>query len=228
MMGIEELRRDRWLVDENAQPAEWIDALERCDRTRRHALPRDAVIAVAAADEITSEAVAFAARLIADPRMRGVEIVQDDALGAIDRGRLPRRHQVPCDLSLPVYHHLASDEPRKVEAMTITVKAEFDAVMNEPLDMEALPDLGAVHEIDGALFQNAGPDAAEHVAFAPALQDDGIDAGKLQQSTPRPAGPAPTMATCVRISSSLVKPDTARKGPRRQWTERAKCWTIRP
>ena len=54
--------------------------------------------------------------------------------------------------------------------------------MNEAFRMHARPGPGAVHQLDAFLLQNAGADAAEHMPCAPALEDDRVYTGQLQQA----------------------------------------------
>ncbi len=55
MIRVNQLVRGRRNVGQNPQPAKWIDALETLHRLVRDALPADAVIAVAAGDEIAGQ-----------------------------------------------------------------------------------------------------------------------------------------------------------------------------
>ena len=56
--------------------------------------------------------------------------------------------------------------------------------------MHARAAAGFVDQRDGALLQHAGADAAEHMLAAVALEDDGVDAGLVQQLAEQQAGGA--------------------------------------
>ncbi len=51
-------------------------------------------------------------------------------------------------------------------------------------------DAGLVQQVDGDLLQHAGANAAEHVLGGLALEDDGVDAGLVQQLAEQQAGRA--------------------------------------
>ena len=55
--------------------------------------------------------------------------------------------------------------------------------MRQPFASHALAGAGLVYEIDGALFQHAGSDAAQHIVFGPLLKNDVIDASFRQKLT---------------------------------------------
>src|SRR5690606_15091963 len=95
-----------------------------------------------------------------------VEIMEGDVLCFIDRLAFARLHQVARDLRLAIDGDLSSDERGKVDAMAVTIKGDVRAVMDNPFGVEPLADLGALHEVDRALFKHAGTDAAEHVVRA--------------------------------------------------------------
>ena len=99
-----------------------------------------------------------------------VEVVHAHVLGVVDRGgaaRRARRHQVARDLGLAVDDHvLAAGEAVQVDALAAAGPADLDAGVDETLGMEARADAGFVEHRDGALFEHAGADAAEHVIAA--------------------------------------------------------------
>ncbi|MCY1556702.1 hypothetical protein D9M68_934720 [compost metagenome] len=67
--------------------------------------------------------------------------------------------------------------------MAVAIEADVDAVVDEAFGMKAGADLGAVHQVDGALLQDPCPDAAQDIVWALALEDDGVDAGEFEQAS---------------------------------------------
>jgi len=78
-------------------------------------------------------------------------------------------------------HPLAAGEIEKVDAMVATVEGERKTVMRQALGMHARTDTRPVHQADRALFQHAGPHAAENVFAARPVENDGLDAGIAEQ-----------------------------------------------
>ena len=62
--------------------------------------------------------------------------------------------------------------------------------VHQPLGVQARAHAGFVEHRDGALFENAGANAAEHVLGRALLENDVVDAGALQQLPEQQAGGA--------------------------------------
>jgi hypothetical protein len=60
-------------------------------------------------------------------------------------------------------------------------KTQREAAVQQAMGMHALADTGFVHQLDRALFQHTGADAAEHIVGAALFEHDGVDAGLVQQ-----------------------------------------------
>ena len=67
-------------------------------------------------------------------------------------------------------------EPGHVHAMAATRKRQVDPFMAKALAIEARGHTGRPHEIDGALFEDAGADALDDMVAATIFDDDRIDA----------------------------------------------------
>ena len=73
--------------------------------------------------------------------------------------------------------------------------------------MQARAGAGFVEHVHGALLEHAGADAPQHVLGRVPLDDHVVDAGARQQRpSSRPDGPAPMIATWVRMSVSSSCP----------------------
>ncbi|MNZ47052.1 hypothetical protein D3C78_647550 [compost metagenome] len=67
---------------------------------------------------------------------------------------------------------------------------QLDAFMHQALGIHARGDTGLAQHVDGALFQYAGADSAQHVLGGLAFEDDVVDAGLVQQLAQQKAGRA--------------------------------------
>ena len=85
--------------------------------------------------------------------------------------------------------------------MALAVELQVDAVVDDPFAMETLADSGAVEQLDGALLQHAGADPRLDSTRGLWLSTttDSIPARSSSSASVSPAGPAPMIATCVRI-----------------------------
>src|SRR5690606_19313247 len=133
-------------------------------------------------------------RLPGDVGTCAVEVVYAHVLGLINTRKiicLPSIHEVIRKLGLAVDGDtLAARQAREVDAPASAVGEQLEAVVDEPFAMQALADAGLVEEVDRHLLQHAGTNAAEHVLARLSLEDDGVDAGPMQQlSKQEPGGP---------------------------------------
>jgi hypothetical protein len=125
-----------------------------------------------------------------------VEVVHLHIGRFVDRGqacRLAGGHQVARHLGLAIDHHLpATGELLQVDAVALSVEEHVEPGVHQSLGVHALAHARLVQQVGGDLFQHAGADAAQHVLRALAFQDDGVDAGFVQQLTEQQAGGACT------------------------------------
>jgi hypothetical protein len=230
-MGIDEFVRHGRLVDQHAEPAEGIDPLEGLERRSGNTGARDAVIAVASGDEVALEHMRLAILAVLHPRAVAIEIEQPHVAGFVD-GRGARSgagvHQVVGHLGLPVDHHMTVDEAGEVEAVRVTVKTQFHAVVDEAFPVHAFAHADRIEQFDRALFENPGTNSAQHVFGAAPLQNDGVHAGALENASEHQ-----TSRSCAdngNLSSQSILPKVFkfyRLEGASQWTEAAKRWTIR-
>ncbi len=78
----------------------------------------------------------------------------------------------------------------KIDAQHVAVEREFGTVMEDAFSIHAGVDAEVTEEIDRALFEHAGADAAEHVVGALAFEDHRVDPGFFQKPAERQAGRA--------------------------------------
>ena len=152
--------------------------------------------AIAAADKIADDLVRLAVVLEANARRLAIEIVNADVtrleqnLSAVMQARLDE-----------IFHHLVLRVDRDrapagqlvhVDAVTLPVKTQLDAVMDQPFAAQALAHPRRVQQIHRALFEHAGADALFNVtgAFAPRLRStrclpSGASATAEDQQVPR-------------------------------------------
>jgi len=74
--------------------------------------------------------------------------------------------------------------------MARAAEGKLEAVMDQPLAMQARGDADLVQEIDGALFEHAGANARQHIVAIHAFENDGVDAMTVQQLAEQQAGRA--------------------------------------
>ena len=82
--------------------------------------------------------------------------------------------------------------------------------------MHARAAAGFVDQPDGALFQHAGANAAEHMVAGVALENDGVEAGFVQQLAEQQAGGAGPDDRHLRPlghADSFMSPIVARRRP---------------
>ena len=204
VVGVAHLRK-RLRFGENAEPAERIDALVDREQMFRDRGAADAVKAVAAGDDVAFQRFVPALMLEMDRRRLAVEPVDMRRLGLEqdrDAARQRHRDQILHHLLLAIDgDDLARRQHRQVDVDRAAVIADVEPRVGHALAMQPLAGAKLVHQIDGAVLQHAGADAALDIVAAARFQHHAFDAGAMQQQragTDRRAR-APTMPTCVRI-----------------------------
>ncbi len=141
--------------------------------------------AVAAGDEVAVEALLSAVLAIRDVRLRAVEAVHGDVLGAVDRRQSrggPGVHEVARELGLAVDQDaLAAGQCVQIDSVPLAAGKDLEAGVHETLAMHSRADAGLVEQVDADLLEHPGADAAEHVVGRLPLEHDGIDARSVQE-----------------------------------------------
>src|SRR5215813_9730727 len=142
-------------------------------------------MSVAAGDEIAGDLVGRAVPHVADHGPLAVDILQAD-IGDLEMQRQsggePRGDQILHHLVLAVDRDRLAGERAEVDAMVAAGEADLDSRVDEAFAPHPLAEAGRVKELDGALLEHAGPDAAFHIGARAVLEDDGIDAAAGQQT----------------------------------------------
>src|SRR3954470_3352285 len=130
---------------------------------------------VAAGDEIAADGARLPGLRQADCRLflqpgeaRRLDVELDHAAIA-----QPTRDQVLYDFMLAI----DGDRPTigqlaQIDAMPTMLEAQLDAVMRQPVALQALPDSGLHEKIGRALFENTGANSAFDMGAAFGLDDD--------------------------------------------------------
>ena len=63
----------------------------------------------------------------------------------------------------------------------VALEQHVEAAVHQAFLVHARADAGLVHEVDADLLQDAGADARQHVVAGLAFENDGVDAGLVQQ-----------------------------------------------
>ncbi len=103
------------------------------------------------------------------------------------------RDEVLADLGLGVDGHgPAAGERGEVDAVPAPVEPQLDPVVPQPLPVHPLPGPGGAQHVGRPLLQDPGPLPLLDVGPVPALQDDRLDPGAVQQpGEQQPGGPRP-------------------------------------
>jgi len=72
--------------------------------------------------------------------------------------------------------------------MTHPAEQDVESPVDQAFAMQPLAHAGAVEHLDRALLEHAGADAAEDVLATAVFDDDGVDAGEVEQLPEQKAG----------------------------------------
>ena len=93
----------------------------------------------------------------------------------------PAHHHILHDFLLAVDGDALVDQRLEIDAVQIAVDADIDAPVQHAFALHALADAELGQQIGGPMLDQAGADAVLDVIAAAVLDDDGLDAGKMQQ-----------------------------------------------
>ena len=99
---------------------------------------------------------------------------------------------------------------REVDAVALALELQLDAVVDEPLAPQPLADARLDQEVDRALLEHAGADAALDVLAAARLEHDRVDPAQVQKVREHEPGRAGADDADLRPHSSSVA-STSRK-----------------
>ena len=93
-----------------------------------------------------------------------------------------RLHQIPNDFMLCIERDCASPgQLRQRDSMSRSAEPQLDAAMQRSFTQHAIADTAFAQQIDGTLFEHAGPERRLDVRTAARLEHDRIDAFQMQQ-----------------------------------------------
>src|SRR5580704_4306290 len=165
-------------------PAEGIFTVEDSERARRNAGPADAVESVAAADEIAGELLLPAGMPKSDFWRLAAEIVHAH-IGHLEQDlatvREPPLDEILDHLLLPINGDTFSHELAKVDVVQRSCEGEMHAIVEHAFAQHARARAGFDQKIARPLLDQSGTNAGFSILAAAILQDDGLDAGEMQQ-----------------------------------------------
>jgi hypothetical protein len=85
------------------------------------------------------------------------------------------------DLGLAVDGDVLAGQGLEIDAVQLTVECELDAVVRQSLAVQALGNAGVFEQLDRRLLEHASADTAQHIGGAALLDDDGFEAGLVEQ-----------------------------------------------
>jgi hypothetical protein len=95
-------------------------------------------------------------------------------------------------------------EARQVEMDGLPTKPDVKPTVDQAVQIQSTIETEDLHCLDRAGLKYAGANAAFQMRAATRFQNDAFDAGAMEEMRQNsPAGPAPLIATCVRIQPSL-------------------------
>ena len=93
----------------------------------------------------------------------------------------PALHQILHHFLLAVDGDALVHQRLEIDTVQLAIDADIDAVVENAFAFHALADAQLGQQIGGPMLDQAGADAVLDVIAAAVLDDDGLDAGKMQQ-----------------------------------------------
>ena len=140
--------------------------------------------AVAAGDEVAGELLRLPLPGEENARARGIEIGHGDVCDFEEERAAEGEalvDEIPDDFALGIDGDGAAGERGKIDAVRAAGEAQVDAVMHQTFALHSCAHAHFGKQIDGVLLEQAGADALLTIFAAAGFEDDGFDAGKMQQ-----------------------------------------------
>src|SRR5918995_1080837 len=239
VVRVDQLLVRRRRGGEDPEPGERILTLERRENARRNAVPAHPVEAVTSGDEVANDLPVVAVVPVVEDGPVSLEALGADVLDVELEcaARLqPRCDQILHHLLLPVDRDpAAAGQRREVDPVPLAGDLQLDPVVDEAFPSEALSHADLLQQVDGALLEHPGPDAALDVLAGSVLENDRVDPPEVEEVSEdeaggpgaddadlRPLGPQPqtscavstirrSLATCSSCVSAL--PSTVEEKP---------------
>jgi hypothetical protein len=139
--------------------------------------------AVAASNEVAHQLSRSAIRYVVHDGSLTVMSLHLDNFRVIDGSQTAlgsSLHQIASDLGLTINYHRSSCQILQSQSVSLTIQTDLNALVNQPFGPKPPLDPQYFHQTNRTLFENARPDATQHVFRAAMLQDNVIDAGRAQ------------------------------------------------
>ncbi len=184
MVAVDEVGERRRL-GEDAEPSERILLLVGADDVARDDRAAHPVVAVAADDEVTVDAMRAPVEHVRDVRRTGRDIVRLHVGGLevqLPAGGLAGEVEVLLDQRLAVRHELQTGVLLDVDEEVVAAgPCDAGAVVDVALGVHPRTDPGVAQEAHRPPLQHTGADAAEDVLAALAFEHDAVDTGAIEQ-----------------------------------------------
>src|SRR5258707_1004543 len=184
MIRVNQFVRGRRNVGQNPEPTKRVDALEALHGLCRDASPADAVISVAAGDEIAGQFMRAPAVRVAYGGLRAVEAfdahivrLEYQSSACRDAGL----HEILGDFGLTINGDAVAGQALQVDAKRFPGEPESEPVVDQALAQHPLADVRLHEQVHRPLLQDAGADAAGDILATLAFEDDAVDAVLVQQ-----------------------------------------------
>lgn len=140
MIGVDQFGIGRPHFSQHAEPTERILPLEGFQRALGNRFTADAVIAIAAGNELAIDAMGDAALLVGGKRLGTIEVVKGDVRRLIDRGqssRIALVHLIMRHFGLAIDGDLlAAGQRRQIDAVQAIVESKREACVRQPFGMQ--------------------------------------------------------------------------------------------
>ena len=142
--------------------------------------------AVAAGDEVAFEGFGFAAGVAEiDFWLRRANVLQTNGFRFVVELTAccaARRGEILQDLVLSVDGDgFSAGEIGEIDAMAGAIETQLDAFVNQAFAFETRAYAGLLHQVDGALLEDAGTNALLDVFLGAGFQDDGFDSLEMEK-----------------------------------------------
>ena len=191
VVGIDQFMVDRRCIRQQAQPAEGVYPFVLFEHTLGNALPGNPMEAVTASNVIAIQALDLTVFFKGQVGLLALELMRLNIAGRIEDGGpvgCTGLHQVTGNFGLAIDHHrLAAGQGLEIQALAAPANQQLDTFVHQAFAVHTFGHTGLAQQVDRALLQHTGADAAQHVLGGLALDDHRVDTGVMQQLTQQQA-----------------------------------------
>jgi hypothetical protein len=204
VVGVNQFVGRRRNFRQDAQPAERINTLVNPQGSGRNRAATNSVKTVAAGDEVALESFVLTGGAPEfDFGPRGIDFVKADGFRFVEElpaGGTASGREIFQDFVLRVDRdRFSAGEIGEINAMPSAIETQFDTGVDEAFAFKAVTDAGLFHQIDGALFEDAGANALLDIFLGTRFENDGVDS--LQMKKVREGEPGGTCSDDSDLSS---------------------------